>query len=117
MTAAVEVYEPEWSLGDRIAKVRKDVLGLEQEELAEKLGVTGGAVSNWESDTRRPRDLLGVAQQLEELSAETGRRVEAQWVLGLRTGSRWTLFETTDAQLELPLDATEPNLVLVTSPA
>lgn len=37
--------------GDRIRYIRTEVLGLDsQEELAERLGVTRGAVGNWEQD-------------------------------------------------------------------
>lgn len=43
----------EYSLGKRIQGARKR-LGLTQEQLAEKLGVSGQAVSKWESDISCP---------------------------------------------------------------
>ena len=44
-------------IGQRI-KVRRKQLGLTQEELAERLGVTWSAVSKWEIGDRRPSDKL-----------------------------------------------------------
>ena len=41
------------SLGARIARLRKD-MGLTQEELAEKLGITAQAISKWENDLSAP---------------------------------------------------------------
>lgn len=39
---------PDLDRAKRIIHVRQDILGLSQEELAEKLGVSRGAVGNWE---------------------------------------------------------------------
>lgn len=58
----------EASLGKRIHEKRK-AIGLTQEQLAEKLGVTGQAVSKWESDISCPditilaplADILGLS--------------------------------------------------------
>ena len=41
------------TLGKRIAKFRKD-LGLTQDQLAEKIGITAQAVSKWENDLSAP---------------------------------------------------------------
>ena len=43
----------EMTIGKRIALLRKDQ-GLKQEELAEKLGISGQAVSKWENDQTCP---------------------------------------------------------------
>lgn len=47
----------EKTLGERIAAIRK-AEGLTQEELAEKLGVSGQAVSKWENDLTCPDIML-----------------------------------------------------------
>ncbi|MCK9348177.1 MAG: helix-turn-helix domain-containing protein [Sphaerochaeta sp.] len=41
------------TLGERIKEMRKSS-GMTQSELAEKLGMTKGTISAWESDARRP---------------------------------------------------------------
>ena len=47
------------TMGERIKQLRKEN-GLTQTDLAEKLGVTKGTVSTWETDSRRPGyDKLG----------------------------------------------------------
>lgn len=53
------------SLGSKIAEYRKN-LGMTQDELAEKLGVTPQAVSKWENDISCPDIMLlpKIAQQL-----------------------------------------------------
>lgn len=50
MTALV----PTWTLGDRLAKARKDAQ-LTTYEMAEKLGVTRATITNWENDHTHPR--------------------------------------------------------------
>ena len=82
---------PQWTLGDRLAKARRDQ-DITQEEMAlrlsEKLGrtVSKQTVSNWESDTNRPRDLLEV---IEAWSVIT--RCHRGWLLGVTaTGYRST---------------------------
>lgn len=42
-------WVPEWTLGDRLRKAR-EVAGLEQGELAGRMGVARGTVHNYESD-------------------------------------------------------------------
>ncbi len=41
------------TMGERIKQLRKET-GMTQTELAEKLGVTKGTVSTWETDSRKP---------------------------------------------------------------
>lgn len=72
---------PEWTLGDRLRKARRRA-GLKQEEMAVALGVTANCYGNWEADNNGPRDLVGVARRVEELTG-----TPADWTLGLRTGS------------------------------
>lgn len=53
------VHVPQWSVGDRMAKARKDA-GLSQEDMANRLGVKLPTVSTWERDFRQPREMLTV---------------------------------------------------------
>jgi transcriptional regulator with XRE-family HTH domain len=84
MTATEPITDdlPMWTLGDRLAKSREHA-GLEQADMAERLGVSAAAVSTWETDRRRPRDLLAVVRRWSE---ET--RVAEGWILGLDKRSR-----------------------------
>lgn len=47
------------AIGERLRELRKDA-GLSQQEVAEKIGVTKMAVSNYEQGTRVPRDAVKV---------------------------------------------------------
>lgn len=67
---------PEWTFGDRLRKVRRDVLGMTQPELADALGIDTRRLAAWETDRNRPRDLRGLAHQLEQLSG-----VDQGWFL------------------------------------
>lgn len=123
MPAPMEPEGPlriEWTLGDRIHKARR-LLGLEQTEFAELFNVTGAAVSTWETDRSKPRDLLGFAKRLEAVAAERGYFIPETWLLTGQGGSygdsgndRWLESVPTDyadpAHPELPFP---PTLALV----
>lgn len=47
------------AIGERLRELRKDA-GLSQQEVAEKIGVTKMAVSNYEQGIRVPRDAVKV---------------------------------------------------------
>ena len=76
----------ETTLGRRIAVLRKEK-GLKQEELAEKLGISGQAVSKWENDQTCPdisllpqlAGILGVS--VDELLSGKGEMVPAVRIL------------------------------------
>jgi transcriptional regulator with XRE-family HTH domain len=75
-------WTPQWSLGDRIRKIRHE-MGLGQVEFAAKIGVTRAALGSWESGyAAGPRDVVSLAKRIELLSG-----VPAEWVLGLHDGS------------------------------
>jgi DNA-binding XRE family transcriptional regulator len=69
---------PDWTFADRMRKIRRDVLGIEQGEMAEKLNVKKQAYAAWETGRTHPRDILAIARRV-----ELATRVPAQWVLGL----------------------------------
>lgn len=81
MSARKPTTELDWTLGDRILKVRK-LLGMSQEDFAELFGVTEGAVSKWETDTSKPRDVMAFAARVETIGREHGLKVPAAWLLG-----------------------------------
>ncbi len=66
---------PEWTLGDRLRKAREH-RHLQQAEMAELLGVAQTALSKWEADQRRPRDLLDI---VEKWARVTG--VPREWLM------------------------------------
>lgn len=94
----IEHHVPEWTLGERLAKARKDA-GFTQRELAKRLHVSAGAVARWESDTGRPRDLLATIEDWERVTG-----VPRWWLLDVRTGS----FS--------PLDDDRPDLEVLVNP-
>lgn len=69
---------PTWTFGDRLRKIRRDVLALDQHELARELGITKAAYAAWESSRNEPRSILAVARQIELISG-----VPAAWILGV----------------------------------
>lgn len=69
---------PDWTFADRMRKIRRDVLDLEQAQFAEKLGVKKQAYAAWETGRTHPRDILALARRVEMLSG-----VPSAWVLGI----------------------------------
>lgn len=69
---------PEWTFADRIRKIRRDILEMEQAEMAAKLDVTRAAYAAWESGRTEPRSILTLAKKVELLSG-----VPVGWLLGL----------------------------------
>ena len=77
------------TLGKRILYHRKR-LGLTQDQLAEKMGVTAQAVSKWEHDLSCP-DVTAVPRLAELFGISTGRRKspgKATWAKWWRRSSR-----------------------------
>lgn len=70
-----ETMIPTWTLADRLRKAREHA-GLEQAELAERMGVGRNTVSNYERAAHEPREIV-----LRAWAAATG--VPLEW---LRTG-------------------------------
>lgn len=70
---------PRWTLADRLRKIRREVVGGSQAEMAALLGWPLGAYSNWEAGKAKPRELIAVATQIERVTG-----VPAEWVVGLR---------------------------------
>ena len=76
-TSAAGRIIPEWSLGDRLRKVRR-LAGLSQTEFAEKLGGNQKTYAAWELDTQLPRNTVAIAKRIEALTG-----VPTAWVLGI----------------------------------
>lgn len=67
----VDVKQITWTFGDRLRKIRRE-MGLTSRELAAALGVTNSSVAQWETDRAYPRDSLGLAYQVQELTGVSG---------------------------------------------
>lgn len=67
---------PQWSIGDRIRLVRRD-MNMSQAEFAELLGIGAKALSAWESGYNRPGDVATLAVQLERVTG-----VDRMWFMG-----------------------------------
>jgi transcriptional regulator with XRE-family HTH domain len=70
---------PQWTLGDRLRKVRRDA-GYSARDFANVLGINVSSLAHYETDRAQPRALVELAQRIE---LTTG--VPATWVLGLGT--------------------------------
>lgn len=110
------LLEPDWSLGDYIAKARRTA-GLDQADIAATCGVSRALVSRWERDQSEP-----TARQLLRIVELTG----AQY---LTDPQNWKLMNTIDLRVlhnpvpRLPIDWTtvdperiSPELTIAPSP-
>lgn len=72
-------YFPEWTLGDRLRRIRRDT-GLTQEAFAERLQVGAQRYSAWEAGRNQPTaaDFIGLAKRIELACG-----VAAEWTLGI----------------------------------
>lgn len=68
---------PEWTLADRLRKVRRHT-GMSQAEIADLLGTNQRTYAAWESEQSRPRNVVAVAKRIELVT-----HVPAAWVLGI----------------------------------
>lgn len=73
---------PEWTFGDRLRKVRRVVLRLNQAEFAAELGTNQKTYAAWELDMTSPRNMVALAKRIEALAG-----VPASWMLGLDDGT------------------------------
>lgn len=94
---AHETVVPVWTFADRLRKVRRDIVGVEQAEMAARLGLPKGAYQSWETGKARPREIVAVARRVELLTG-----VPASWTLGLddvaqSAGSTTTMIRSEDA--------------------
>lgn len=68
----------DWTLGDRLRKVRRAV-GVSQEHFAATLEVNKKSLAAWELDTNEPRNIVALAKRI-----ELAYGVPASWTLGLK---------------------------------
>ena len=80
-TVQQEHVVPEWTLGDRLRKVRR-MGGLSQTEFAVELGTNQKTYASWEADNSAPRhqQLIAIAKRIELISG-----ISASWVLGVES--------------------------------
>jgi transcriptional regulator with XRE-family HTH domain len=72
------VEKLEWTLGERLAKARRHA-GLNQDEMAEKFGVSHATIAKWEVNKGQPRNFMDRIHQWSEITG-----VSETWLLGLR---------------------------------
>ena len=71
---------PEWSMADRLRKIRRD-RHMTQEQIANELAVKPVTWSSWEAGRTHPHDVLGLAVAIERRFG-----VPAAWTLGILGG-------------------------------
>jgi DNA-binding XRE family transcriptional regulator len=79
---------PEWTFGDRLRKIRRDVAYADQGTFAHSIGVTRQAYASWEAGRSQPRDLVALSKRIELLTG-----VPAAWLLGLNDEGAGTLLK------------------------
>jgi transcriptional regulator with XRE-family HTH domain len=67
MSTTGERNIPAWTFGDRVRKAR-ELAGLTQAQLAERMGVSRKTIKNYEADTTQPQRPLDFAQRLAEIA-------------------------------------------------
>lgn len=83
MASTEQVPIPQWTFGDRVRKVRRE-LRWSQRDLAAKLTdalgrpVSTKSVGAWEADLNLPQHLVDIAQALQDITG-----IPASWILGL----------------------------------
>jgi len=70
-------YIPQFTFGDRVAKIRRDMT-LEQFRFGELIGYSKSTIAGWEAEGKQPRDLVSVARKISEVSG-----APVGWILGV----------------------------------
>ena len=81
---------PQWTLGERMSKSRR-AAGYSQAQMAEKFEASEATISSWETEARRPHNLLDVLKRWAELC-----NVDYTWLV-TGSGTIVTYGDTTDA--------------------
>jgi DNA-binding transcriptional regulator YiaG len=76
-----ETVIPEWSIADRLRKIRRDYARMDQDAFAEALGVKPSRYGAWETGRNKPENLVALAMRVEEVTG-----VPAAWTLGVYGG-------------------------------
>lgn len=72
---------PEWSIADRLRKIRRDYAHMDQDQFADALGVKPSRYGAWETGRNKPENLVDLARRVEEVTG-----VPAAWTLGVYGG-------------------------------
>ena len=76
-----EAVGPQWSWGDRLRKVRRDVAGLGQSDMAALVGVPTPTYGTWEADRATPQQMV-MELVASRIAAKFPERVSAAWLMG-----------------------------------
>lgn len=68
--APLNARVPEWTFAERLRKVRRETLRINQEEMAERLNVKRSTYEAWETGRNRP-DVALLSEQLEQITGIT----------------------------------------------
>lgn len=68
---------PTWSFGDRLRKVRREIVGVSMADMAARLEVGDKAYAAWETGRNTPQNIAALAVRLERLTG-----VPRTWFLG-----------------------------------
>ena len=92
-------------IGIRIAR-RRQALGMRQEDLARKLGVSKSSVANWESGKHFPKRKLGAVEQVLGVRLDGPEpEPEPEWLRGLHKLITDTLPPHRAAKVKAAVDA------------
>lgn len=68
----------QWTLADRLRKVRREIARMEQRPFAELLGISKETYTAWETGRNEPKNLVSIARRIEVLTG-----APAAWLLGV----------------------------------
>lgn len=76
-TSSASRITPGWTFGDRLRKARR-LTGMTSHQFAAAVGISPPALTQYETDRSTPRDIIGLARRVEEVTG-----VSALWLLDL----------------------------------
>ena len=77
----VQLVGPQWSWGDRLRKVRRDVAGMSQADMAQIVGVPTPTYGTWEADRATPQQMV-MEMVASKIAARFPDGVTAAWLMG-----------------------------------
>lgn len=83
MTTArnMQLVGPQWSWGDRLRKIRRDIAGMSQADMAVLVGVPTPTYGTWEADRATPQQMV-MELVASKIAARFPESVSAAWLMG-----------------------------------